>query len=161
MRWWKILGLAGLAGVAASGALTVRDERRRQAYTPDEIRARLHERVAAAAAAEREAAIDRFADRAAGPGDDPALGDHHLPRLTSPAGRLADQLLPPPDGVGPDDAVGAGRGVARRGVARLRTAGQRARRRGAAAAGRYRQRVGRLRGRVAERFRGRRTHPTG
>jgi hypothetical protein len=41
---WKWLGLAGLAGVAATGVVVVRSERRRAAYTPDEIRARLHER---------------------------------------------------------------------------------------------------------------------
>ena len=52
MRWWKVLGLAGLAGVAATGVVTARAERRRRAYTPEEIRARLHERVAAARAAE-------------------------------------------------------------------------------------------------------------
>ena len=45
MRWWKWVGLAGLAGVAATGVVTVRAERRRRAYTPDEIRARLHERA--------------------------------------------------------------------------------------------------------------------
>ena len=48
MRWWKIAGLAGLAGVAATGAVIARQERRRRAYTPDEIRSRLHERVAEA-----------------------------------------------------------------------------------------------------------------
>ena len=46
MRWWKIAGLAGLAGVAATGAVLARAERRRRAYTPDEIRSRLHARVA-------------------------------------------------------------------------------------------------------------------
>ena len=46
-RTWKILGLAGFAGVAATGVVVVRAERRRRAYTPDEIRARLHERLAA------------------------------------------------------------------------------------------------------------------
>ncbi|GAA3235878.1 hypothetical protein GCM10017691_33610 [Pseudonocardia petroleophila] len=50
MRWWKLIGLAGLAGVAATGVVTVRAERKRQAYTPDEIRSRLHERAARAAA---------------------------------------------------------------------------------------------------------------
>jgi hypothetical protein len=45
-RTWKILGLASFAGVAATGAVIVRAERRRRAYTPDEIRARLHERLA-------------------------------------------------------------------------------------------------------------------
>jgi hypothetical protein len=48
MRWWKVLGLAGLAGVAATGVVVVRGERQRRAYTPDEIRTRLHERVAQA-----------------------------------------------------------------------------------------------------------------
>jgi hypothetical protein len=46
--WWKIVGLAGLAGVAATGAAVARAERKRRAYTPDEIRTRLHERVAEA-----------------------------------------------------------------------------------------------------------------
>ncbi|MEO3782826.1 hypothetical protein ABGB12_05845 [Actinocorallia sp. B10E7] len=45
MNWWKLLGLAGLAGVAATGAVIVRSERRRRAYTPEEIRQRLHERL--------------------------------------------------------------------------------------------------------------------
>jgi hypothetical protein len=47
MRLWKLLGLAGLAGVAASGVVIARSERQRRAYTPEEIRSRLHERVAA------------------------------------------------------------------------------------------------------------------
>jgi hypothetical protein len=46
MRWWKVAGLAGLAGVAATGVVLARSERRRRAYTPDEIRERLHARVA-------------------------------------------------------------------------------------------------------------------
>jgi hypothetical protein len=47
MRLWKLLGLAGLAGVAATGVVIARSERQLRAYTPDEIRSRLHERVAA------------------------------------------------------------------------------------------------------------------
>jgi hypothetical protein len=47
MRPWKLLGLAGLAGVAATGVVIARRERQRRAYTPEEVRARLHERVAA------------------------------------------------------------------------------------------------------------------
>ena len=43
---WKLLGLAGLVGVAATGAAVARAERRRRAYTPDEIRERLHARHA-------------------------------------------------------------------------------------------------------------------
>jgi hypothetical protein len=41
---WKWLGLAGIAGVAATGVVVVRAERRRTAYTPDQVRQRLHER---------------------------------------------------------------------------------------------------------------------
>jgi hypothetical protein len=46
MKWWKLLGLAGMAGVAATGVIVARDARRRRAYTPEEVRARLHERFA-------------------------------------------------------------------------------------------------------------------
>ncbi|MET9341250.1 MULTISPECIES: hypothetical protein [unclassified Nonomuraea] len=46
-KWWKILGLAGVAGVAATGVVMARAERRRRAYTPEEIRSRLRERVEA------------------------------------------------------------------------------------------------------------------
>jgi hypothetical protein len=45
MRLWKVLGLASFAGVAATGVVIVRAERRRRAYTPDEIRDRLHDRL--------------------------------------------------------------------------------------------------------------------
>jgi hypothetical protein len=46
VRPWKLLGLAGLAGVAATGAVLARNERQRRAYTPDDVRTRLHERAA-------------------------------------------------------------------------------------------------------------------
>ena len=46
MRWYKVLGLAAFAGVAATGAVIIRDQRRRRACTPDEIRDRLHARLA-------------------------------------------------------------------------------------------------------------------
>jgi hypothetical protein len=48
VRLWKLLGLAGLAGVAAGGVVLARDERQRRAYPPDDVRARLHERAATA-----------------------------------------------------------------------------------------------------------------
>jgi hypothetical protein len=48
MRWWKVAGLAGLAGVAATGIVLARSERQRRAYTPEQIRERLHARVAEA-----------------------------------------------------------------------------------------------------------------
>jgi hypothetical protein len=51
MRWWKILGLAAFASVAATGVVIARDQRRRRAYTPEEIRARLHARLAEASTA--------------------------------------------------------------------------------------------------------------
>jgi hypothetical protein len=51
-RAWKLVGLAGLAGVAATGVLLARDERRRRAYTPDEIRDRLRQRHEGLVAAE-------------------------------------------------------------------------------------------------------------
>jgi hypothetical protein len=62
MRWWKVAGLAGLAGVAATGMVLTRAERQRRAYTPDEIRERLHARVADVTQPE------------AAPGDRPAGG---------------------------------------------------------------------------------------
>ena len=57
---WKIVGLAGLAGVAATGVVVVRSERRRRAYTPDDVRTRLHQRVAAIAAIADAAPVVRL-----------------------------------------------------------------------------------------------------
>jgi hypothetical protein len=48
MRWWKVAGLAGFVGVAATGVVLARSERQRRAYTPEEIRARLHSRLSEA-----------------------------------------------------------------------------------------------------------------
>ena len=45
MRWPKVLGLAAFAGVAATGVVIARAERRRRAYTPDEVRERLRARL--------------------------------------------------------------------------------------------------------------------
>ncbi len=42
---WKLLGLAGVAGVAATGVIIARDQRQRAELTPDEIRERLHQRL--------------------------------------------------------------------------------------------------------------------
>jgi hypothetical protein len=50
VRLWKIVGLAGLAGVAASGVVIARNERKRRAYTAEQVRAKLHERAARMAA---------------------------------------------------------------------------------------------------------------
>jgi hypothetical protein len=54
MRWWKWLGLAGVAGVAATGVIVARDERQRQSYSADEVRSRLHERAVDAGAVPQE-----------------------------------------------------------------------------------------------------------
>ncbi|HEV7656063.1 MAG TPA: hypothetical protein VGP36_15215 [Mycobacteriales bacterium] len=48
MNLWKVLGIAGLVGVAAGGVVLARSERRRRTYTPEEIRARLQARLAEA-----------------------------------------------------------------------------------------------------------------
>jgi hypothetical protein len=43
---WKLLGLAGLAGVAATtGVVVARRRRAQREYEPDELRARLHQRL--------------------------------------------------------------------------------------------------------------------
>jgi LPXTG-motif cell wall-anchored protein len=42
---WKWLGLAGVAGVAATGVVVARKRRAHREYEPDELRARLHERL--------------------------------------------------------------------------------------------------------------------
>ena len=47
---WKIVGLAGVAGVAATTGVVVARKRRDQTeYDPDELRDKLHSRVAEAA----------------------------------------------------------------------------------------------------------------
>jgi hypothetical protein len=45
---WKLIGLAGLAGVAATGVVVARRRRAHQAYDPEELRERLHSRLAEA-----------------------------------------------------------------------------------------------------------------
>ncbi|HEX5336417.1 MAG TPA: hypothetical protein VFW55_11080 [Propionicimonas sp.] len=45
MKWWKWVGLASVVGVVATGAVVARSERHRRAYTPDEVRAKLHARL--------------------------------------------------------------------------------------------------------------------
>jgi hypothetical protein len=45
---WKLIGVAGLAGVAATGVVVTRRRRAHRDYDPDELRARLHQRLAEA-----------------------------------------------------------------------------------------------------------------
>jgi hypothetical protein len=48
VRLWKILGLATLAGVVAAGVVVERRRRTYRSYDTDELRDRLHARLAAA-----------------------------------------------------------------------------------------------------------------
>jgi hypothetical protein len=43
---WKLVGLASLAGVAATGAVVARNRRAHKEYDPDELREKLHRRLA-------------------------------------------------------------------------------------------------------------------
>jgi hypothetical protein len=43
---WKFIGLAGLAGVAATGVAVARKRRSHHDYPPEELRDRLHRRLA-------------------------------------------------------------------------------------------------------------------
>jgi len=43
---WKLIGLAGLAGVGATGAVVARRRRAQRDFRPDELRDRLHRRLA-------------------------------------------------------------------------------------------------------------------
>jgi hypothetical protein len=43
---WKLIGLAGVAGVAATGVVVARKRRAQRNYQPDELRERLHQRLA-------------------------------------------------------------------------------------------------------------------
>jgi hypothetical protein len=43
---WKLIGLAGVAGVAATGVVVARKRRAQRTYEPDELRERLHTRLA-------------------------------------------------------------------------------------------------------------------
>jgi hypothetical protein len=43
---WKVVGLAGIAGVAATGVVIARRRRPQREYDPEELRERLHRRLA-------------------------------------------------------------------------------------------------------------------
>ncbi len=45
MSLWKLLGMAGVAGVTATGVVIARDQRKRAELSPDEVRDRLHSRL--------------------------------------------------------------------------------------------------------------------
>ena len=58
MKLWRVLGVAGLAGVAATGVIIARDQRRRAQLTPDQVRDRLHQRLEGIQQASGEAPDD-------------------------------------------------------------------------------------------------------
>lgn len=60
---WKLIGVAGLAGVAATGVVLARKRRAQRDYDPDELRERLHRRLAE---------IDTAGEGAVAPAGDPA-----------------------------------------------------------------------------------------
>jgi hypothetical protein len=45
-RVWKLLGIAGLVSMVATGVVIARRRRAQNTYTPDELRERLHARLA-------------------------------------------------------------------------------------------------------------------
>jgi hypothetical protein len=65
---WKLVGLAGLAGVAATGVVLARKRRAQRHYEPDELRERLHRRLAAASARESAAPAPAAANAEPSPG---------------------------------------------------------------------------------------------
>lgn len=64
---WKWVGLAGVAGVVAGGALVARDQRRRNSYTPEDVRARLHQRLAQSDAPQDDGSAERVRGLAGNP----------------------------------------------------------------------------------------------
>ena len=96
---WKIVGLAGVAGVtAATGVAVARKRRDQTEYEPDELRDRLHSRVAEAteesnAAAPPEASVDEPAPWRAAAEADTAVhtAPHGDPAAEAHADESADE----------------------------------------------------------------------
>jgi hypothetical protein len=58
-RTWKLLGIAGLAGVTATGVVVARRRRAHNEYDADELRAKLHARLAEVPRTESAGSADR------------------------------------------------------------------------------------------------------
>lgn len=71
---WKLFGLAGIAGVAATGAIVVRKRRAQRDLQPDELRERLHKRLEAVGGTAHELRHAR-GDRLDAEGSAPARAD--------------------------------------------------------------------------------------
>ncbi len=82
MQWWKVVGAAAFVGVAATGVLVARAERRHHDYTPEEIHERL--RARAAEALEGEA----LRDEAPAPGDVAEVLASETPTSELPVGEV-------------------------------------------------------------------------
>ena len=92
---WKIIGLAGVAGVtAATGVAVARKRRDHTEYDPDELRDRLHSRVADAAEESdgAEASVDEPAPWRAAAEADTAVhtAPHGDPAADAPGDEPAD-----------------------------------------------------------------------
>ena len=57
-RLWKVLGVAGLVGVAATGVVVARGQRQRTQMSADEVRDRLHARLAESGGGDAEGRED-------------------------------------------------------------------------------------------------------
>ena len=71
-RTWKLLGIAGVAGVTATGVAVARRRRAHQDYQPDELRAKLHARLA-------EVPRPEHAGTPAAPGAEPPPAEPPVP----------------------------------------------------------------------------------
>jgi hypothetical protein len=95
---WKVLGVAGMAGVAATGVVVVRNRRARSELEPGELRERLHERLAAAGGQAEQAvaqAVDPHPARVADPRQAQAI-DPQLARAVGPQESRAAASPPDP-----------------------------------------------------------------
>jgi hypothetical protein len=114
MKWWKALGVAAFVGVAATGAAVARAERQRRAYTPDQVRERLHARVAEVAQA-GDGPSAHVGPVAEGPGGESSRG--LVPRARTGAAKVRG--LPPVAALGRllRRVRGRGQGTGRDGAA--------------------------------------------
>ena len=69
---WKLVGLAGLAGVAATGVVIARLRRAQVDYDPNELRERLHRRLEEAGAGDPPRRADPAGPTGAADPADPA-----------------------------------------------------------------------------------------
>lgn len=65
-KWFKALGLATAAGVAAGGVIVARRERERRSYSPEQIRDRLEARYAELSEEARQDATEAWRSRRRG-----------------------------------------------------------------------------------------------